>query len=121
MLLESLSLHPSNISTFSFASSRNMLGPLNIVLDDFGISNDTGFLPEDIPLRKLNSYYKVWEDIVGEVPALLHDKTYRTKAERLPVLSVSKLHSEAEWQRAYVLLSFMTHSYIWGGQKPGEV
>lgn len=99
----------------------NMLGPLNIALDQFGISPRTGFLPEEQPLRRLNQYYKDWEDIVDEVPALLRNKTIRFKAERLPLLSVLRLQTEREWQRAYVLLSFITHSYIWGGHRPAEV
>ncbi|KIN00586.1 hypothetical protein OIDMADRAFT_146019 [Oidiodendron maius Zn] len=98
-----------------------MLGPLNIALDQFGISPHTGFLPEEQPLRRLNQYYKDWEDIVDEVPALLRNKTFRFKAERLPLLSVSRLQTEREWQRAYVLLSFITHSYIWGGHRPAEI
>jgi indoleamine 2,3-dioxygenase len=98
-----------------------MLGPLNIKLEDFGISAHNGFLPEEPPLQRLSPYYKDWEDIVYEVPALLRSKTFRLKAERLAVLPTSRLLSEREWQRAYVLLSFMTHSYIWGGHRPAEV
>jgi indoleamine 2,3-dioxygenase len=93
----------------------------DIVLDDFGISARTGFLPDEPPLRKLNPYYKEWEDLVREVPTLLRSKMFTVRAERLTVLSISRLLSEREWQRAYVLLSFLTHSYIWGGQRPAEV
>jgi indoleamine 2,3-dioxygenase len=99
----------------------NMLGPLSTALDKFSISPTTGFLPEEPPLRRLHQYYKDWEDVVHEVPSLLSANAFRLRAEKLPLLSVSKLKSERQWQRAYVLLSFITHSYIWGGQRPAEV
>jgi indoleamine 2,3-dioxygenase len=98
-----------------------MFAPLHVMLDTFDISPHTGFLPETPPLKELNPYYKDWEDIVSEAPALLAAKTFHAKAERLPMLSVSKLRSEREWQRAYLLLSFMSHAYIWGGTRPAEV
>lgn len=91
------------------------------MLDTFGISSRTGFLPATPPLKKLNPYYRAWEDIVSKAPALLGAKSFHVRAERLPVLSVSKLRTEKEWQRAYVLLSFISHAYIWGGARPAEV
>jgi indoleamine 2,3-dioxygenase len=98
-----------------------MLGPLNIVLEDFGVSLQNGFLPDDMPLWQLpNSYYESWESIVGQIPSLLRTKRLRTEVDSLPVLSPSKLEAENEWQRAYLLLSFMTHAYIWGGDRPSE-
>ena len=101
---------------------RIMLGPLNIVLEDFGVSSRNGFLPDRLPLMHLsNPYYEEWEHIVDCLPQLLNDNTIRNKVDKLSLLSTSKLGSEREWQRAYVLLSFMTHAYIWGGVRPSEV
>lgn len=98
-----------------------MLNSLEVTLNEFNISAHTGFLPDQPPLWKLNTYYKVWEDLVSDLPSLLRDKTFRATAGRLPVLSVARLHSETEWRRAYTLLSFISSSYIWGGQRPAEV
>lgn len=98
-----------------------MLGPLNIVLEDFGVSPRNGFLPDELPLRRLSLYYSAWEDIVARLPSLLQRKSLRGVVDRLPLLSTSELLSESQWQRAYVLLSFLAHGYIWGGDRPSEV
>jgi indoleamine 2,3-dioxygenase len=99
-----------------------MLGPLNISLEEFGVSAGNGFLPDQLPLRRLpDPYYDSWEIIVAQVPSLLKLNRLRYEVDALPVLSTSKLGAENEWQRAYLLLSFMTHGYIWGGKKPSEV
>lgn len=58
---------------------------------------------------------------MNELPQLLESDRLREKVDALDLLSTSDLDSEAEWQRAYSLLSFMTHGYIWGGQSPSEV
>lgn len=34
------------------------------------------------------------------------------------VLDASKLETETERQRAFVILSFLTHGYVWGKQEP---
>lgn len=40
--------------------------------------------------------------------------------DRLPVIPATHLYTEAEWRRAYSILSFMANGYIWGGDKPAE-
>ncbi|OGM47649.1 indoleamine 2 [Aspergillus bombycis] len=39
----------------------------------------------------------------------------------MPILSVLHLQTEPEWRRAYVLLTFMLHGYIWGCPNPVEI
>lgn len=41
--------------------------------------------------------------------------------DNLPVLSLSRLNNEAERRRAYVVLAYITHAYVWGGEKPMDV
>jgi indoleamine 2,3-dioxygenase len=99
-----------------------MLGPLNITLEDFGVSSQNGFLPDQLPLWRLpDSYYESWERIVCQLHSLLRLKRLRYEVDELPVLSTSRLGAETEWRRAYVVLSFMCHGYIWGGESPSEV
>jgi indoleamine 2,3-dioxygenase len=98
-----------------------MLPPLPN-LADYGISEQYGFLPPEPPLQILpNPYYSHWEAIVGNLQALLLSRRLRTVIQKLPILETSRLRSPAEWRRAYVLLAFMTHGYIWGGDVPAEV
>lgn len=99
-----------------------MLGPLNIALEDFGVSFRKGFLPGELPLQRLpDPYFEAWEEIVSVIPILLKSKCIRNEVDRLSILSISRLTLEREWQRAYLLLSLMTQAYIWGGTKPSDV
>lgn len=98
-----------------------MLSPLPI-LSDYGISAEYGFLPSQLPLERLpDPYYNKWEALVANLQALILSKRLRGVIDRLPILSTVGLEHEAEWQRAYVMLAFMAHSYIWGGDKPSDV
>lgn len=91
------------------------------VLSDYGISPTTGFLPEVLPLTRLpDPYYHKWESIVSELQPLILSRRIRSVADDLPVLSTAGLEHDAEWRRAYSLLCFMAHAYIWGGDSPAE-
>lgn len=93
----------------------------DLVLEDYNVSKN-GFLPEQAPLRVLpDPYYAPWEAVLGDLPAAIQARRIRKDIDSLPVLSTSRLGSEKEWQRAYSVLSFMTHAYIWGGERPSEV
>lgn len=91
------------------------------VLEDYGVSATTGFLPEVLPLTRLpDPYYHKWEAIVSELQALILSRRIRAVADKLPVLSTAGLEHDSEWRRAYSLLSFMAHAYIWGGDSPAD-
>ena len=91
-------------------------------LAEFGISPDHGFLSPEPPLEILpDPYYAKWEGIVANLQSLLLSKRVRGLIDRLPILSTSNLQTDAEWRRAYVVLVFLLHSYVWGGTRPVEV
>lgn len=101
-----------------------------IPLGDFRVSYETGFLPinttsnKKLPLHGLSSpYFSPWEDVISDLPQLIQTGEIRQKVLDLPVLSVENLDAddEPEWQRAYLVLAFLTHAYIWGGEKAEEV
>ncbi|KAL2262002.1 hypothetical protein VTK26DRAFT_2771 [Humicola hyalothermophila] len=97
-----------------------MLPPIP-VLADYGISPTHGFLPDVLPLTRLpDPYYNKWEAIVANLQGLILSKRLRGVIDRLPVLSTIGLEHDAEWRRAYMLLCFMAHGYIWGGDSPSE-
>lgn len=98
-----------------------MIPPIPI-LDDYNISLENGFLPAEPPLERLpDLYYAKWEAIITNLQPLLLSKRLRSVVEKLPILSTSRLQDVAEWRRAYVVLVFIAHGYIWGGDKPSEV
>ncbi|KAK6587511.1 hypothetical protein PZA11_000801 [Diplocarpon coronariae] len=98
-----------------------MLGPLNISLAQFGLSTRNGFLPDQPPLKRLSSpYYESWEVLLSQLPSLIKNASARCSIDQLAVLSASHLISEREWQRAYLILSFFTHAYIWEAGGPSQ-
>lgn len=90
-------------------------------LADYDVSVENGFLPAQPPLESLpDEYYKPWEDIVKNLQGLVLSKRLRGVVEKLPVLSTDRLQDLPQWRRAYSILGFITHAYIWGGNKPAE-
>ncbi len=90
-------------------------------LADYGISPKHGFLPDVLPLTRLpDPYYNKWEAIAANLQNLILSKRLRGVIDRLPVLSTVGLEHDAEWRRAYMLLTFFAHGYIWGGDTPCE-
>ena len=95
--------------------------PLDL-LRRYGISASDGFLPESVPIEQLpDPYYEPWEALVADLPELIQNDQVRSKIDELPVLETERLLAEEEWRRAYGILAFLTHAYIWGGEIPSEV
>jgi indoleamine 2,3-dioxygenase len=98
-----------------------MLPPLPR-LSDYDVSPQNGFLPDEIPLDILpDTYYQPWETVVRNFQSLILAKRLRRIIDALPVLDTDLLLTEAEWRRAYSILGFIAHGYIWGGEKPVDV
>lgn len=90
--------------------------------EDYGVSEEYGFLSDELPIEILpDPYYKEWEAVVANLQALLLSRRLKRRIDTLPIVTALRLRTPAEWRRAYMLLSFMTHAYIWGGDKPEEV
>ncbi|KAJ5692741.1 hypothetical protein N7462_002164 [Penicillium macrosclerotiorum] len=90
-------------------------------LADYGISPEHGFLSPEPPLESLpDQYYAKWEAITANLQPLLLSKRIRGIIDHLPILSTDHLQTDAEWRRAYVVLVFMLHGYVWGGDRPAE-
>lgn len=90
-------------------------------LEDYNVSPSTGFLPTELPLLCLpDPVYEKWEKIISNFQSLLLSKRLRTIIDKLPVIPATHLYTEAEWRRAYSVLIFLAHGYIWGGEKPAE-
>ncbi|KAL1387785.1 Indoleamine 2,3-dioxygenase [Phyllosticta capitalensis] len=90
-------------------------------LSDYDVSPVNGFLPTEAPLEFLpDPYYQCWETTVASLQALILTKRIRRVVDALPVLSTRYLVDEREWRRAYSILAFIAHSYIWGGNTPAD-
>ena len=95
-----------------------------LCLRDFGISEKTGFIPEDPPLSRLSheAFFK-WEQLMDQLPNLIKEHKLRERIKSLPEAEFSErtLKSEQEWQRAYVVLTFLSQGYIWMEGEKGLV
>ncbi|KAI9718843.1 MAG: hypothetical protein M1828_006532 [Chrysothrix sp. TS-e1954] len=98
-----------------------MLAPIPR-LEDYDISSVNGFLPDELPLEVLpDPYYSPWEGIIRNLQGLILSRKLRSVINGTKTLSTSHLSSEPEWRRAYSILAFLSHAYIWGGDCPAEV
>jgi indoleamine 2,3-dioxygenase len=98
-----------------------MIPPLPNI-HDYQISPESGFLPAEPPLSRLpDPYYDPWEDITANLRSLIVGKEIRLAVDDLPILSTSRLRTEAEWRRAYVVLGFISNSYIWALEPAKDV
>ncbi|KAJ5937225.1 Indoleamine 2-3-dioxygenase [Penicillium verhagenii] len=92
-----------------------------IRLEDYAVSDKNGFLPSTPPIANLpNTYYEPWESLASRLSTLIQDGSIRSLIDNMPILDVDLLLTEPEWQRAYSVLGFLTHAYIWGGTKPKD-
>ncbi|KAJ5093335.1 Indoleamine 2-3-dioxygenase [Penicillium angulare] len=98
-----------------------MLQSPNILLDEYSVSSANGFLPAELPLARLpGTYYEPWETIATDLPSLIRSGNIRLLVDSLPILEPSFLKTESEWRRAYSVLGFLMHGYIWGGERPED-
>ena len=91
-------------------------------LVDYDVSAEYGFLPSTTPLLCLpDPYYAPWENVASNLQPLILTRRLRNVVDRLPVLRTDLLASESEWRRAYSILSFIAHAYVWGGDHVVDV
>jgi len=89
--------------------------------EDYDVSPENGFLSAEPPLQALSDpYYEPWEFIVKNLQGLILSKRLQEVVDRLPHLSTDRLFGEPEWRRAYSVLAFIAHAYIWAGERPME-
>lgn len=89
--------------------------------EDYDVSVVNGFLPNEPPIERLSdAYYEPWEYVMKNLQGLILSKRLREVVEKLPVLSTEYLADEPQWRRAYSVLAFIAHAYIWVGDRPCE-
>lgn len=86
-------------------------------LEAYDISPYSGFLPAEPPLGRLpQGYYQPWEEVIDKLGPYIMGKRIREVVNELPQLSINKLENEREMRRAYQVLTFLAHAYIWCGE-----
>ena len=87
------------------------------LLQQFDVHPLRGFLPESDPLQRLPDLFSPWEELIAELSALINAGIIRQNIEQLPLIETKTLRSQAEQERAMLLLCFFGHAYIWGQEE----
>lgn len=83
-------------------------------LEDYGLSDSFGFLSDSKPSTSFDdASFSAWDDLINSLHELISSKSLRSRVHNLPQLDVCKLASEADQRRAYVVLAFLVHAYVW--------
>ncbi|KAI1025250.1 hypothetical protein LB504_010036 [Fusarium proliferatum] len=94
---------------------------LIIDLEHYHVSLSAGFLPPSAPLDRLpQQYYEQWETLASSLPSRIRDGSLRHQVSLLPILETEFLVTDAEWQRAYVVLGFLANAFIFCQYPPSE-
>ncbi|KAI9170835.1 Indoleamine 2,3-dioxygenase subfamily [Paramyrothecium foliicola] len=95
--------------------------PAYDLIDSCGLSKTYGFLPEHPPLGRFpEEYYGPWDDLIADLPQLIASGKLSQRIAELPLLLADRLVSEGEFQRAYVVLSYLVHALVWAGRDDGK-
>ncbi|MEZ4868194.1 MAG: hypothetical protein R3C14_43100 [Caldilineaceae bacterium] len=87
-------------------------------LTAFHVDPIRGFLPPQDPVTQLPTYYTAWEAAIAHLPALLITGSASATLKRLPPLSVERLETAGQVERAMLLLSIFASVYVWEGKAP---
>ncbi|KIW94535.1 uncharacterized protein Z519_04511 [Cladophialophora bantiana CBS 173.52] len=85
---------------------------------------DVDFLAGFVTVRptELPGCYTPWCKLISDLPHLLESKTLQTQVDNLEILTTDHLTTPEHWQRAYVVLGFLTQAYLWQEKSnPSEV
>ncbi|MFI2189891.1 hypothetical protein [Streptomyces sioyaensis] len=92
--------------------------PLVAAVDGYAIDRHHGFVPADDPADRLPDYYRPWERAARNISALIMTDRLRATVEALPELTVDRLESDAERERAMLVLCCLANAYVWAGDPP---
>ena len=87
-------------------------------LADCQVDAVRGFLPSTDPLKSLSETYEPWETLAMRLNGLMAAGACRKAIENLPTLDTTSLKTNAERERAMLLLSVFGNAYVWGDVTP---
>ncbi|CAG8563578.1 2829_t:CDS:2 [Acaulospora colombiana] len=104
---------PSNILPLINENTAN-----EFRMEDYDLDPVTGFLPSTPPLERLpGTFYEPWEQLIDNFHDLILTGRFRSSVDKMPVLDTSCLATPAEYRRAFLVLSFLAHGYVWGSSE----
>ena len=92
-----------------------------MILTDYRVDPERGFLPADDPLDALPPVFDPWERTASRLSALLTAGRLRAEVEGWPTLSTELLSNRAQKERAMLVLSMVGNAYVWGDSTPATI
>ncbi|MFI7699716.1 indoleamine 2,3-dioxygenase [Nonomuraea sp. NPDC049480] len=89
-------------------------------LGEYAIDVHRGFVPAEDPVDALPAYYRPWEQAGRNITALIMTGRIRTAIASMPELTLDRLESCGERERAMLLLSCLANAYVWGAGTPAR-
>jgi|GEM_PF-1881961 len=84
----------------------------NFNLSDFQIQPTRGYLPAVDPLEKLSDTYRIWDEIIDQLPQLLESFSLGDAVDQMPLLDDDLLEVH-ELGRAKLILGMLAQTYVW--------
>lgn len=81
-------------------------------LESYQVDPQRGFLPTSDPLIHLPNAYASWDELAINLTAYINAGCVREKINGLPLIEHPEFETNAEWERAMLLLSFFAHAYV---------
>ena len=88
------------------------------ILKKYHIDPERGFLPGKDPSQKLPEQFESWESLAENLSEYLKTERLREKIDSLPLINDPGFETDAEWERAMLLLSYFAHSYVHAPPSP---
>lgn len=93
-----------------------------ISLEKYGISPDNGFLSTHPPLQSFSDpYYAPWDQIATNLHQLIQSEKLEQAVHDLQPLDPHHLDTDVNLQRAYTVLAFLIHGFVWSSSPPRVV
>jgi indoleamine 2,3-dioxygenase len=90
--------------------------------EGFGVSSRYGFLSPQPPLNSFHHrYYAPWDDLGSRLPDLIRDNELEQAIHDLPMLDIKHLTTNLDYQRAYTILAFAVHGFVWSSAPPRDL
>lgn len=99
--------------------NQDLTEQISNLLKSYSIDNEKGFLSSVEPLHQLSlsGKFASWELLMNNLSSYLHAKIIRSKIlSELPLIEIddNDLLDEREYNRAILILSMLSHAFVWG-------
>jgi len=97
------------------------MGSQVVKIEDFGISEEFGYMQNVDPVTSLPAGNEAWDEMGKNLPKYLMGSDFRKRVKELPPFNIQTLKTEGEIRRAMLVLSYIGMAYQWSDNNPAFV